>query len=201
MIIQKPSGSSYISEIQQLRRQNRRLISINKELKSENRLLNQLTGSSRAGMYVKNSQNTIVYVNQSFCEHLQVDRKEILFKDSSELPKGLRKYTKEDKKVLKTRNVVFNLIENKEKHSWIETVKFPWIDSRNQLRGIYGFTYDVSERVKLEDRLKEEQINLKKANMVNEALRQFSYAASHDLQEPLRSVQGILKHHADGIWG
>lgn len=144
------------------------------------------------GMFVKNEQNIFIYVNHAFCQHLQVSPENILKKGTPQLPESVKQYTRDDKRVYKTRNVIFNLIEDKDRDTWIETVKFPWIDPHNQLKGIYGFTYDISEHVRVEEGLRETRIDLKKANLVNEALRQFSYAASHDLQEPLRSVQGFL---------
>ncbi|MGI9552157.1 MAG: ATP-binding protein [Aurantibacter sp.] len=154
--------------------------------------MEQLVESSKVGMFVKNEQNTFIYVNQAFCDHVQVSKDKILQKKHPNQVKSIRKYTRDDKTVLKTRNVIFNLIESKDTDSWIETVKFPWIDQINQLRGIYGFSYDVSDSVRAEEGLRETRIDLKKASLLNEALRQFSYAASHDLQEPIRSVQGFL---------
>ena len=192
MIIRKPSSSPRLSEIQQLRRQNRRLKALNKQLKSENSLLNQLAGSTNVGMFVKNDQHQFTYVNHAFCQHLQTSPGMVLNKAPNRLPESVRIFTRDDKRVYKTRNVIFNLIENKDNDTWIETVKFPWIDPHQQFNGIYGFTYDISEHVRVEEGLRETRIDLKKANLVNEALRQFSYAASHDLQEPLRSVQGFL---------
>ena len=165
---------------------------LNRELKAENSLLNQLVDSTRVGMFAKDEHNKFVYANRAFCEHLQVPREKILHKKHIKLSKSTRKYTIDDKTVLKTRNIVFNLVENKDTDSWIETVKFPWIDHMNQLRGIYGFSYDVSDNIRAEEGLRETKIDLKKAELINDALRQFSYAASHDLQEPLRSVQGFL---------
>ncbi|GJM30521.1 MAG: hypothetical protein DHS20C17_31560 [Cyclobacteriaceae bacterium] len=143
-------------------------------------------------MFVKNEENAFVYVNQAFCQHLQVSSQEILSKQSHKISDEVKRYTRDDKRVYKTRNIIFNLIEDKDNDTWIETVKFPWIDGHGQLKGIYGFTYDISEHVRIEEGLRETRIDLKKSNLVNEALRQFSYAASHDLQEPLRSVQGFL---------
>lgn len=192
MILRKPSGSSHLSELQRLRRQNRRLTTQNRQLESENGLLNQLVGSTKVGMFVKNENDTYIYANQAFCQHLQTTSDDILNKPYQKLPGIVKKYSRDDKRVYKTRNVIFNLIEDKDNDAWVETVKFPWFDIQGELKGIYGFTYDISEHVRVEEGLRETRIDLKKANLVNEALRQFSYAASHDLQEPLRSVQGFL---------
>jgi len=192
MILRKPFRSAHLSELQRLIRQNRRLSVRNRQLESENVLLNQLIGSTKVGMFAKNEDSTFVFANRAFCQHLQVAKEKLINIPGKNLPKVIRKYTRDDKRVYKTRNVIFNLIEDKEQDTWIETVKFPWFDPQGQLKGIYGFTYDISEHVRVEEGLRESRIDLKKANLINEALRQFSYAASHDLQEPLRSVQGFL---------
>ena len=165
---------------------------LNRELKGQNSLLNQLADTTRVGMFAKDQNNRFIFANQAFCDHLQVSKEKILHKDPASLSKAIRKYTGDDKKVLKTHNIVFNLVEDKENESWVETVKFPWMDHSKQMRGIYGFTYDVTDNILAEEGLRETRTDLKKAELVNEALRQFSYAASHDLQEPLRSVQGFL---------
>ena len=192
MIGQLPRSTSHVSEIQRLRRQNRRLLMLNRELKEQNSLLQQLVETSRVGMFAKDLNNRFIFANQTFCDHLQVSKDKILHKDPLSLSKAVRKYTSDDKKVLKTHHVIFNLIEDKDNKSWIETVKFPWIDQSNLIRGIFGFTYNVTDSILAEEGLRKTRTELKKADRVNEALRQFSYAASHDLQEPLRSAQGFL---------
>ncbi len=195
MFTQEPSSSNYSSEIQRLRRENKRLAATNSELSSENKLLQKLVESVKVGMFVKDANNVFTYVNQLFCQHLNISKDQLLFKERPRITKSLRKYINDDKKVLKSQSVIFNLIESHDEHGkaqWIETVKFPILHGAQQVSGVYGFTYDVTDTVNAQSSLQRTRTDLKKAQLVNEALRQFSYAASHDLQEPLRSVQGFL---------
>lgn len=195
MLARESSSRNYSSEVQRLRKENRRLVSANSQLRSQNNLLVNLVDNVKVGMFIKNDKNTFTYVNQTFCDHLNTTPEKLLFKEKPRLEKALKKFINDDKKVIKTRSVVFNLIENKDsqgRSQWIETVKFPLLENPHQAAGVYGFTYDTTDAVQARNGLQRSRIDLKKAQILNDALRQFSYAASHDLQEPLRSVQGIL---------
>ncbi|EFK08661.1 CheR methyltransferase, SAM binding domain protein [delta proteobacterium NaphS2] len=61
---------------------------------------------------------------------------------------------------------------------WIDDRGFPVRDEKGNLRFMVGTATDISELKKVEAELKQK----------NEALRDFSYVASHDLREPLRKV-------------
>ena len=183
-------------ELQALEEENRKLRQENRRLKSEKRQLQQILDTSKTGVFVKDINQRFTYVNEAFCQHLRTRRSHMLEGDPSKLGKVAKKYFKDDKKVQRSGTATFNLIEYKdetEQLRWINSIKYPFQDDQNRVIGIFGFTNDVTELTKTNKNLKEASIELRKAEIVNEALRQFSYAASHDLQEPLRAVQGFLK--------
>ncbi len=189
------SGTNLPLLVKQLRQENKRLSRVNIQLRAENNLLSKLVENSRTGMFVKNSDNMFTLVNSAFCQHLGLPSEKLLFKEPSSLPKTVRKYIGDDAEILKSGGVVFNLIEDLDKSgetTWVETVKFPVLDESQQVAGVFGFTYDMTDTFSVQKELQLNKVDLKKAHRVNEALRQFSYAASHDLQEPIRSVQGFL---------
>ena len=70
----------------------------------------------------------------------------------------------------------------------------------NEITGLVVVFRDVTERKKNEAALLRSQEELRSAN---EDLKHFSYAASHDLQEPLRMVmsytQLLAREHKDGL--
>ncbi len=70
------------------------------------------------------------------------------------------------------------------------SIKAPWRDHAGKIIGIVGISHDITERTETEEALKKAASDLKRSN---EDLAQFAHAASHDLQEPLRMVNGFLK--------
>jgi|GEM_PF-2248197 len=68
---------------------------------------------------------------------------------------------------------------------WLEVRGKVFFDSAGQPERMAGVCIDITERKQVEDELREANRQLTR---VNDNLRQFSYAASHDLKEPLRQL-------------
>lgn len=62
------------------------------------------------------------------------------------------------------------------------------LNTLGQIAEIAGTVQDITEQFKTEDKLNQNNIELKRKN---KEIEQFAYAASHDLQEPLRSISNF----------
>lgn len=79
---------------------------------------------------------------------------------------------------------------------WLSTTKIPLYDSEGNVIGILGTYEDITAKKLMELELIERNERLQKLNTelerVNTDLEQFAYAASHDLQEPLRMIGSFV---------
>ncbi|MFM8322923.1 MAG: ATP-binding protein [Chloroflexota bacterium] len=78
---------------------------------------------------------------------------------------------------------------------WMASYGQPRISTGGQFLGIAGSSADITERKRVEEQL---QVYSRQLERSNRELEQFAYAASHDLQEPLRKIEAFSERLTAG---
>ena len=109
-------------------------------------------------IFVKDMENRIIWVNKSFEEITGLKASTIFNKKISEIVDDsdlAEEYWKDDKEIIETgipkRNIIEHLITDKSK--WFMTDKIPLKSDNGDLKGILGFSVEISERKYAEESL------------------------------------------------
>jgi len=100
-------------------------------------------------------------------------------------------YRRDDLEVMTSRvhkRVEEPLVSKDGKRIWIETIKSPIFDGQGQVVGTVGTARDITARRASEAALTHHMVELAR---VNAELDEFTYVASHDLQEPVRKLMAF----------
>ena len=158
-------------------------------LKKSEELYRTFINSTTDIVFVKDEQLRNIIVNKGFLESLGVDEEKVIGKTDFELlPEPVAERCKQtDVQALESGNVVISEEQTGEKV--FETRKFRVKLGDNKF-GVGGYIRDITERKRAEVELKKMTDELARSNA---DLKQFAFAASHDLQEPLNVIAGYVK--------
>ena len=133
----------------------------------------------------------VIEVNDKFCEISQYSRDEIIGNTHRMINSGYhaKSFFQKLWKTIKAGEVWIGDIKNKAKdgsYYWVHTSIIPFKDETGKIYRYLAIRQDVTKRKLAEEMLASQYV--KKLEQKNKELEQFAYIASHDLQEPLRTV-------------
>ena len=159
-------------------------------LKEGQRNLSDFVNSLPAYAFIRTADGKFALVNRHLCEALGRSEAELLGKTVEQIfdPSAAAAIRLEDKYVIETGEPFYAdnaILATANGPLPVISRKVALRDAGGRITGLACVMFDISERKQLEETLHQSNAAL---HRINADLKQFAYAAAHDLREPLRNI-------------
>jgi PAS domain S-box-containing protein len=144
---------------------------------------------------VTDPQGRITFANDKFCATSKYSRAELLGGDHRLVNSAQhsKQFIRDLWTTIACGRIWKGEIRNKARdgsYYWVDTTIVPFLDARGKPSQYVSIRTDITERKRQTGELQQANEALARSNV---ELQQFAYAASHDLQTPLRNISGFVK--------
>jgi len=180
------------------------LAATQEQLSLEQHLLAALVDNMPDAIYFKDLESRFIRCNQSTADLFQLKTPDDVVGccDHDFFPKAEADvYRADELYIMQSGEPIINKEEHElwpdGEYHWVLSTKMPLRDTSQNIIGTFGLSRDISELKQAEIRLAAKVHELQSLHSElqhsNQELEQFAYVASHDLQEPLRTVVGFCQ--------
>ena len=162
------------------------------KLKENQLLLQSIVDNTTSLIYIKDLAGRYIMVNRHFKEVLDLEEDQVLHKTDHEITEKevADHYKMLDEEVIRTGRSLETeeLVHTPKGDINLLLVKFPLLDSENNVLGISGIATDITERVHNQQKL---ILAMKEAEEAKLMQEQFLANMSHEIRTPMNGIQGM----------